>query len=134
MTNQQTQLIKKTWRLLRDVDPQLLGDVFYKRLFLKFPSIRSLFKGPMEAQYVKFVAMLSFIVSHIDQPDAIHSELVDLVKRHETYGVKPGHYQPVGEAMLWTLEQGLGNSWNQEVEAAWKACYDMLTHAILEKT
>ncbi|MFD2574346.1 globin domain-containing protein [Spirosoma soli] len=133
MTALQIQLIKKTWRLLRAVDPQLLGDVFYKRLFLKHPSVRSLFKGPMDSQYQKFVDMLSFIVARIDQPESLQTEVADMAKRHEGYGVKPSHYQPVGEALLWTLEQGLGKEWNEEVEQAWQACYQSLTQAMLEK-
>jgi hemoglobin-like flavoprotein len=133
MTDQQIHLIKKTWRLLRDIDPQLLGDVFYKRLFLKHPSVRFMFKGPMEHQHQKFVSMLSFIVARLDHPEAVKSELVAMAKRHEGYGVKPAHYQPVGDALLWTLEQGLGREWTEEVAQAWQACYQTLTQAMLEK-
>ncbi|UFH57540.1 globin domain-containing protein [Spirosoma sp. KNUC1025] len=133
MTDQQIQIVKKTWRLLRGVDPHLLGDVFYRRLFMEFPGVRLLFKGPMDAQYEKFVAMLSFIVARIDRPDALLDEVVDLAKRHEGYGVKPFHYQLVGEALLWTLEQGLGREWNEEVRQAWRACYDSLTRSMLGK-
>ena len=46
----QIQLVKQTWMSLRDVDPALLGDVFYSRLFLEHPSLRSLFIMPLEAQ------------------------------------------------------------------------------------
>jgi hemoglobin-like flavoprotein len=133
MTDQQINLVKKTWRLLRDVDPHLLGDVFYKRLFLKFPSVRPLFKGRMDAQYEKFVAMLSYIVARIDRPEAIQDEVAEMARRHEGYGVKPAHYASVSEALLWTIEQGLGNEWNEEVRQAWKACYEALTQTILEK-
>lgn len=133
MTDQQIHLVKKTWRLLRDVDPHLLGDVFYKRLFLKYPSVRSLFGGPMNAQHEKFVAMLSFIVARIDRPDALMGEVAEMARRHERYGVKPAYYPPVGEALLWTLEQGLGNEWSEDVRQAWEACYEILTQAMLEK-
>jgi hemoglobin-like flavoprotein len=30
--------------------------------------------------------------------------------RHTGYGVKPDHYRLVGNALLWTLEKGLGSS------------------------
>ncbi|WP_128544820.1 globin domain-containing protein [Larkinella soli] len=133
MTDQHIQTVRKSWRLLREVDPHLLGEVFYKRLFLKYPATRSLFKGSMTEQYEKFVVMLSFIVARIDRFDLIRAEVADLARRHEGYGVKPAHYALVGDALLWTLEQGLGHDWNEDVRRAWQACYQTLTEAMLEK-
>ncbi|WP_420149076.1 globin domain-containing protein [Spirosoma sp.] len=133
MTDQDIHTVKKTWRLLREVDPHLLGEVFYKRLFLKYPSLRSLFKGPMDVQHEKFVSMLSFIVLRIDQADVL-SEIAGMAKRHESYGVKAAHYAPVGEALIWTLEQGLGKEWNDEVRQAWQSCYEGITQLMLKKT
>ena len=31
----------------------------------------------------------------------------------------PNHFPVVGEALLWTLEQGLGEAWTPEVKTAW---------------
>lgn len=133
MTTQEINIVKRTWKLLRDVDPQLLGDVFYRRLFLTYPSVRPMFREPMMTQYHKFVDMLSLIVSRIDRPEEVMSEIAQLAQRHERYGVKPEHYPVVGETLLWTLEQGLGNQWNNDVKQAWEACYQTLVQAMLEK-
>ncbi|CCH51147.1 hemoglobin [Fibrisoma limi BUZ 3] len=133
MTIQEINIVKRTWKLLRDVDPQLLGDVFYRRLFLTYPSVRPMFREPMTTQYHKFVDMLSLIVSRIDRPEEVMSEIAQLAQRHERYGVKPEHYPVVGETLLWTLEQGLGNQWNNDVKQAWEACYQTLVQAMLEK-
>ena len=59
MTAQQFELVKKTWKLLRGVDPALLGAVFYGQLFIRFPMLRALFKTDMDSQYQKFVDMLT---------------------------------------------------------------------------
>lgn len=122
MTPNQFELVKKTWRLLRDIDPALLGAVFYGQLFLHFPMLRPMFKTDMDMQYRKFVDMLSLIVSRIDRP-AVTEEIIQLAHRHKGYGVKPQHYEAVGQALLWTLEQGLGRDWNNDVRSAWEACY-----------
>ncbi|GAB3910177.1 globin family protein [Larkinella knui] len=132
MTNQQLSLVKQTWKLLRDVDPVVLGDVFYGRLFKKYPMLRALFKGSMESQYEKFISMLSIIVARLDRPDTVAQEINQLAERHEGYGVKPEHYEAVKEALLWTLEKGLGIDWNDSVEEAWEACYDSLTEAMIK--
>ena len=133
MTNQQLVLVKQTWKLLRDVDPAVLGDVFYGMLFKKYPALRALFKGSMENQYEKFVGMLSIIVARLDRPDTVAQEISQLAQRHEGYGVKPEHYEAVGEALLWTLEKGLGIDWNDAVKQAWEACYDSVTQAMLNQ-
>jgi hemoglobin-like flavoprotein len=132
MTSQQIDLVRQTWRPLRDVDPMLLGDVFYRRLFMQYPQVRSLFKEPMEAQYRKFVDMLNVIVARIDRPAEVMPEIADMGHRHEGYGTLPEHYAAVGEALLWTLEQALGKQWTPHVQQAWKACYEELTQLMLE--
>jgi hemoglobin-like flavoprotein len=133
MTNHQLLLVKQTWKLLREVEPDVLGDVFYGRLFLKYPSLRPMFKGPMESQYQKFIDMLSLIVARLDRPEAVAGEISRLAHSHEGYGVKPAHYEDVKDALLWTLERGLGDDWNGDVQQAWEACYDSLTELILNQ-
>ncbi|GAB2595995.1 globin domain-containing protein [Spirosoma areae] len=132
MTPEQFALVKQTWRLLRDIDPSVLGSVFYGQLFMQFPTLQSMFKTSMESQYQKFMDMLSLIVSRIDRA-GVTEELVQLAQRHTAYGVKPAHYKAVGQALLWTLEQGLGKDWNAEVHRAWEACYDDLTRIMLKE-
>jgi hemoglobin-like flavoprotein len=131
MTNQQLQLVQQSWKLLREVDPTVLGDVFYGRLFRTYPALRPMFSASMESQYKKFVAMLSIIVARLDRPTTVAQEIGQLARSHEGYGVKPEHYEAVKEALLWTLERGLGNDWNGAVQQAWETCYDGLTQSML---
>ena len=50
-----------------------------------------------------------------------------LGRRHAGYGVQDAHYDSVGAALLWTLEQGLGKSWNPDVAASWTEVYGVLS-------
>lgn len=133
MTTPQLMLVKQSWKLLREVDSAVLGDVFYGWLFIQYPSLRSMFTGSMESQYQKFVDMLSIIVARLDRPATVAQEISQLAKSHARYGVKPEHYVAVKEALLWTLKQGLGTDWNDDVEQAWVACYDILTQSMLQE-
>jgi nitric oxide dioxygenase len=54
-----------------------------------------------------------------------------LAKRHVDYGVKAADYAPVGAALLWTLEQGLGEQWTPELAAAWTEAYTMLSNFMI---
>ena len=53
--------------------------------------------------------------------------LEGLGRRWAGCGVKDRHYEAVGAALLWTLQQGLGPSWTPEVAAAWSEVYALLS-------
>ena len=47
-----------------------------------------------------------------------HHRAQDLGKRHVKYGVQPAHYDVVGQALLATLESGLGAEWTEQASQA----------------
>jgi hemoglobin-like flavoprotein len=132
MTERQIVLVKNSWKLFRRMDPQLIGDVFYSRLFQQMPSFRPMFKTNMIEQYTKIVDMLSLIVSKLDKIEILTNDIKQLAIRHVQYGVRPAHYKIVGDALLWTLEKGLGKDWNDETREAWATCYNMLSDTMIE--
>ena len=52
--------------------------------------------------------------------------LVQLAERHSDFRVLPEHFPVVGEALLWTLEKGLGVKWTREVKAAWEEVWSTI--------
>lgn len=99
---------------------------FYDRLFIVDPSLRSLFKGNMSEQGRKLMTMIGTAVAHLDRLDTIVPTVQELGRRHVGYGVQPSHYQAVASALLWTLEQGLGDEFTPETRQAWVECYTIL--------
>jgi hemoglobin-like flavoprotein len=49
-----------------------------------------------------------------------------LGRRHAGYGVNKRDYETVGEALLWTLEQGLGPGFTPEIKEAWTTLYRLV--------
>lgn len=131
MTEEQIALVKKTWKVFRDIDPVLIGDVFYSKLFVEFPQLKHLFKTSREVQSEKLVEMLSTIVGRLDRLRELNEDIRQLALRHVRYGVKESHYKAVGTALLWMLQQGLGVDWNDEVRGAWEACYKTLSDTMI---
>jgi hemoglobin-like flavoprotein len=131
MTDEQIALVKKTWKIFREIDPVLIGDVFYSKLFIEMPQVKHLFKTSREVQSKKLIDMLSMIVGRLDRLEELTSDIKQLAIRHVGYGVKLSHYRVVGVSLLWTLQQGLGADWNQEVQAAWEACYRLLSDTMI---
>jgi len=133
MQEQQIELVKKTWMVFQKIDPVLVGDVFYEKLFADHPSFRKMFTNSRDIQSKKVIDMLDFIVSRIDTIEELTKELRNLAARHTAYGVKPEYYRPVGIALLWMLQQGLGSDWSKETEDAWDACYRTISGIMIEE-
>ncbi|MBL0357163.1 MAG: hemoglobin [Chitinophagaceae bacterium] len=131
MTKEQIKLVKQTWRLFRGIDPALIGDLFYTKLFADNPSVKKMFPPDMEQQYIKLIDMLTSIVGRLDQLDTLTDEIAAMAQRHVQYGVRPAHYKLAGNALLWTLEKGLGKDWNSEVKEAWQTCYTLLSNTMI---
>jgi nitric oxide dioxygenase len=105
--------------------------LFYGRLFEIAPEARPLFRGDMDEQGRKLMATLAVVVNGLSNLDAVLPAASALAKRHVAYGVTPDHYAPVGEALIWTLERGLGAGWTQELAAAWAAAYATLSQFMI---
>ena len=134
MTEEQIILIKKTWKVFRSIDPVLVGDTFYSKLFSDTPALRKMFPKNMDDQYRKLMDMLSTLVGRLDHLDQLSEDIAAMGRRHVHYGVRPAHYKLVGKALLWTLEQGLGPDWTPNVQAAWIDCYTLLSEAMINAT
>ena len=99
------------------------GRLFYDRLFAIAPEVKPMFKGDIGAQADKLMSTLAVAIGMLDKPDLLNATLAGLAKRHAGYGVRDEHYEKVGQALLWTLEQGLGADFTPQVKAAWTALY-----------
>jgi len=132
MTTKQIGLIKSSWSLVAAIDPRTVGSLFYNRLFEIAPEVRPMFsRTSVPEQSKKLLVMLSYVISKLDKLEDIIEEVVKLAHHHASYGVKEEHYTVVGAALLWTLEQGLGDNWNEELKEAWTVCYITLSSAMI---
>lgn len=130
MQTSQIQIVQDSFAF---VAPQAddVANLFYSNLFTLDPSLRVLFRGDMAEQGRKLMSSLSLVVAGLRDPERILPALVSLGQRHVAYGVTPEHYATVGQALLNTLEQGLGERFDGETRAAWSAAYTMIaTHMI----
>jgi hemoglobin-like flavoprotein len=80
----------------------------------------------MTEQGKKLMAMIATAVKGLNNPDKLVPAVQQLGRNHVGYGVVDAHYDTVGAALLWTLEQGLGEAFTPEVKDAWAAVYTLL--------
>ena len=125
VTDVQRKLVQSTFAAIVPIadDAAML---FYQRLFEIAPELRSMFRGDMTEQRKKLMQMLTAAVKGLDRLEQLVPVVEDLGRRHAGYGVEDRHYDTVGEALLWTLEMGLGAAFTADVKEAWATVYGVL--------
>ena len=78
------------------------------------------------------MATLQLAVIGLNQPQTVVAAIKQLGRRHTGYGVQDDHYYLVGEALLWSLAQTLGDAFTPEVEEAWAEAYSLLAGLMKE--
>ena len=127
----QIKLVEETWEKVVPI-ADTAADLFYGKLFELDPELRPLFPEDMSEQKKKLMQMIGTAVGGLNDLEAIVPAVQDLGRRHVDYKVTPAMYATVAEALLWTLGQGLGEAFTDEVKEAWTAVYTLLSKVMLE--
>lgn len=126
MTPKQIELVQDSWTRIKPI-AAAAADLFYERLFELDPSLKPMFRGDMNEQGKKLMAMIGFAVMGLSRLDNILPGVQALGRRHAGYGVTDAHYATVGSALIWTLAQGLGKDFTPELQDAWTEAYTVLS-------
>ncbi|TNJ42951.1 hypothetical protein KFZ70_16015 [Tamlana fucoidanivorans] len=127
-------LVQESFEKVKPIAPAA-AEIFYSKLFELDPQLKPLFPNSEEAMKVqgnKLMSMLGAAVAGLNNLDALIPVLKDLGKRHVEYKVEAFHYDTVGEALLGTLEAGLGDDFTSEVKEAWASVYGTMSSVMIE--
>ena len=132
MTPTEVGLIKASWAAVEPIADDAAG-LFYGRVFELDPALQRLFRRTdMAAQRKVLMQTLAVVVKSLDRLEQIVPAVQALGRRHAGYGVRAEHYDTVGNALLWTLEQGLGEGFSPDVRAAWTQAYGTLATVMID--
>jgi hemoglobin-like flavoprotein len=132
MTPTEVGLIRESWAAVEPI-ADTAASLFYGRLFELDPAIERLFRRTdMAAQRKVLMQTLTVVVKGLDKLDQIVPAVQALGRRHAGYGVREEHYATVGAALLWTLEQGLGEAFTPPVRDAWATAYGTLASVMID--
>jgi nitric oxide dioxygenase len=104
---------------------------FCARLFEIAPELRPMFHGDMAEQGQKLVGMLAVVVNNLRDMATLLPVAGALAERHLAFGVQAEHYLPVGQALIETLADTLGDDFTAEVRTAWSDAYGALSGAMI---
>lgn len=130
LTPSQIELIQDSFRKVVPI-ADTAAALFYGRLFEIAPEVKPLFKGDMSLQGAKLMATLGLVVAGLNDLSKIVPAAESLARKHVGYGVKDAHYAPVGAALIWTLERGLGPDFTPETKDAWVEAYGILSSVMI---
>lgn len=131
MTPDQIALVQTSFAKVAPI-ASTAAELFYGRLFEIAPQLRPMFPEDLTEQKRKLMAMLGVAVAGLSHLDSILHAVRALGRRHAGYGVEAEHYVPVGAALLWTLDKGLGAAFTPEVHEAWATAYVVLAMTMIE--
>lgn len=128
----QIDLVQSTWKTVLLIENEV-ARVFYDRLFDLDPDLKRMFPaGDLREQGLKLTGMITAAVNGLRRLDALVPAVQALGRRHAGYGVTDSHYDTVASALVWTLEQGLGDTFTPEVRDAWIGVYSLLAKTMKE--
>ena len=131
MTPTQQELIRSTWAQVTPI-ADTAAQLFYERLFELDPALRRLFsRTDMQAQRKNLMQTLTVVVKGIDNLTPLIPAVEALGRRHAGYGVQAKHYATVGQALLDTLQAGLGDAFTRDARDAWGEAYELLAGVML---
>ncbi len=132
MTPEKIALVQSSFKSVVPI-ADTAAKLFYGRLFEVAPEVKPMFDASnMEEQGKKLMKTLAVAVIGLSDLPAIVPIVQQLGVKHLDYGVEPAHFSPVGESLLWTLEKGLGEAWNEELLDAWTEAYTLLSNTMID--
>lgn len=131
MNARQIALVQDSFEKVRPI-ASAAAELFYGRLFELDPKLKPLFRGDMKEQGRMLMSVIASAVRSLSAPAPLVPVLKDMGRRHVAYGVRDEHYATVGAALIWTLEQGLGEHFTPELREAWTATYGLLSGVMLD--
>jgi nitric oxide dioxygenase len=86
----------------------------------------------MQAQRGILMQTLALLVSSLDDFERVVPVLEALGRVHAGYGVRERHYDTVEAALLWALDRGVGEAFDDETADAWATAYSAVASVMIE--
>jgi len=133
LTDQQKTIIKQTVPVLQ-AHGETLTRHFYERMFRVNPEVRDYFNPAHQRSGSQQRALAGAILAyaqHIDNP-AVLGDAVELIaQKHASLSIKPEHYPIVGDNLLASISEVLGEAATDDVIEAWSAAYAVLAEIFI---
>ena len=126
LSTAEPELVRASFNRLEPAS-ELVGILFFLRLFDIDPKLREQFEGPIKPHAIKMMATLRLAVVSLKQRQGAKSALRLLGTRLRQKGMKADDYTTMADALIWTLEKSLEDEFTYSVRRAWKVYLSQIT-------
>lgn len=109
---------------------------FYQRMFRENPEVRAFFNPAHQrsgGQQQALAGAICAYARHIEDPSALAGAIELIAQKHASLGIRPEHYPIVGENLLASIREVLGDAADDELIEAWEAAYGVLAEVFVER-
>jgi len=127
-------IVKSTSSILAE-HGEVLTQHFYKRMFENNPEVLPFFNSSNQQSGNQQRALASAITayaSNIDNLSVLESAVNTIVQKHVSLQIKEEHYPIVGENLIESIKEVLGELATQEVVTAWEEAYWFLAKLLID--
>jgi hypothetical protein len=91
------------------------------------------FKSPRLVNHAKhYISMVDRALDLLGPDIELLTEiLLDLGRSHSRFGVEASFYPPMGQALIRTMEEMLGDTYTPAIKDAWVKCYQALAYDMI---
>lgn len=136
-SQQQIDEVQQSWVAVEStLSHEAVGVLLYQNIFrispeaeqlFPFAGMPDLYNSPqLKKQGRDVVDAVAFAVKGLNELGTVVPVLQSLGTRHAGRGIVQAHYDVVGQALLATLEAGLGDAWSDELSLAWASVYGLV--------
>jgi len=135
LTERQTAVIKQTVPVLQEHGDALAAHM-YRRMFQENPEVQVYFNPVHQISGAQPRALARAIVAYaqyIDNPAALSDAVELIAQKHVSLTIRPEHYPVVGENLLASIREVLGEAATDEIIDAWAAAYAALADIFIDR-
>ncbi len=111
---------------------QYSSKIFFDRLAEVEPRLGKQFCGESNVHSDKLATVLQIAVISVRNLDSLVPMLRLLGSEYRSYGARPEYYEIFGDVLLWTLRQGLGAAYTEEIDEAWATLYGIIAEMMMQ--
>lgn len=108
---------------------------FYQKMFAEHPEVKPFFNQSHQAAGTQPRALAGAVLayaSNIDRLEALAGALPLIVHKHAALGVLPEHYPVVGQCLLASIRDVLGEAATPDILDAWAEAYGALAKLLID--
>ena len=135
LTANQVAVIKQTVPVLQE-NGEVLTRHFYERMFRENPEVLTFFNPAHQKAGTQQRALAGAICAyaqHIENPAALADAVELIAQKHASLGIQAEHYPVVGENLLASIQEVLGEAVSPEIIDAWAAAYGVLATIFIDR-